>query len=83
VIDVRFTPTGDISDVAIGRGVASSFRIRFTGHADNAGLGRLNMKGLLATALLVVGWFVTGVSTATTAPCLIVTLTGTQGRCKS
>jgi len=33
----------------------------------------------VATALLVVAWLATGGSTAEAAPCLIVTLTGTQG----
>jgi ribonuclease Z len=37
------------------------------------------MKGCSAAALLAVAWFVTGVSTVGAAPCLIVTLTCTQG----
>ena len=38
------------------------------------------MKGYsVATALLAAAWFVTGASTADAAPCLVVTLTGTQG----
>jgi ribonuclease Z len=38
------------------------------------------MRGYsVATALLAVAWFLTGLSTADAAPCLIVTLTGTQG----
>src|SRR4029453_11587383 len=37
------------------------------------------MKGYsVATALIAVAWFVTGASTADAAPCLVVTLTGTQ-----
>jgi ribonuclease Z len=38
------------------------------------------MKGYsAATAVLACAWFVTSVSTADAAPCLVVTLTGTQG----
>jgi ribonuclease Z len=37
------------------------------------------MKGYVATALLAVASFVALGSTADAAPCLIVTLTGTQG----
>jgi len=49
--------------------------------ADNADLPeRMSMKGYsVATALLAAAWFVTGASTADAAPCLVVTLTGTQG----
>src|SRR5437016_11902945 len=42
--------------------------------------GRLSMKGYsVATALIAGAWVMTSVSTASAAPCLIVTLTGTQG----
>src|SRR5580704_1950032 len=48
--------------------------------ADNADFRRMSMKEYaVATALLVVAWLATGGSTAEAAPCLIVTLTGTQG----
>ena len=37
------------------------------------------MRGYSVAALLTGVWFMTSVSTASAAPCLIVTLTGTQG----